>query len=143
MVTSIVLEWYNWSEHSADDLSQSRLTIYRNSRRIIYEEFDGRKSILLKQEGRFLKNSGERLFTVIEDSNKDMTKRINYTVDVCDGSCWNLKIRHSGNIMQKLHGTIEYPPHGERVEREILRLCEETGIFEPRLFGCYGDFKQI
>lgn len=60
------------------------------------------------------------------------------SVEVCDGSCWKLKIRHSGNKLQKLNGTVEYPPHGKHIECELIQLCEEAGIFEPYLFGCSG-----
>ena len=41
-----------------------------------------------------------------------------------------------GKLVQKLNGTVEYPPHGKRIEREMLRLCEEAEIDDPTLFGC-------
>lgn len=65
-----------------------------------------------------------------------MAERMDYSVDVCDGSCWKLKIRHSNNKVQKLSGTVEYPPHGKHIECELLRLCEEAGGINPLLFGC-------
>lgn len=137
MITSLILEWHNWAEQCVFDLSQSRIKIYRNTKHIVYEEFDGRGNVLLKQEGDFFKHSAERFFYNLEEINADMTCKNDYSVDVCDGSCWEMKIRHSGNRLQKLKGTVEYPPHGKRIEKEMLRLCEEANIFEPHLFGCY------
>lgn len=138
MITSFILEWYDWSCHCVDDVSWTRLTVYRNKALIVYEEFDGRDSILKKQEEKCPKHLADRFFWILEESNSAMTRKLDYSVEVCDGSCWKLKIRHSGNKIQKLNGTVEYPPHGKRIERELIRLCEEAGIYEPYLFGCSG-----
>ena len=138
MITSFILEWYDWSCHCVDDVSWTRLTVYRNKTLIVYEEFDGRDNILKKQEEKFPKHLADRFFWILEESNSAMTRKLDYSVEVCDGSCWKLKIRHSGNKLQKLNGTVEYPPHGKRIERELIRLCEEAGIYEPYLFGCSG-----
>ena len=138
MITSLVLEWYDWSCHCVDDVSWTRMTVYRNKNRIIYEEFDGRDNPVNKQEGSYPKHYGDRFFWILEESNEALTRKQDYSVEVCDGSCWKLKIRHSGNKLQKLNGTVEYPPHGKRIERELIQLCEEAGIFEPYLFGCSG-----
>ncbi len=138
MITSFILEWYDWSCHCVDDVSWTRLTVYRNKSLIVYEEFDGRDNTLKKQEEKFPKHLADRFFWILEESNSAMTRKLDYSVEVCDGSCWKLKIRHSGNKLQKLNGTVEYPPHGKRIERELIRLCEEVGIYEPYLFGCSG-----
>ena len=138
MITSFILEWYDWSCHCVDDVSWTRLTVYRNKALVVYEEFDGRDNILKKQEEKFPKHLADRFFWILEESNSAMTRKLDYSVEVCDGSCWKLKIRHSGNKLQKLNGTVEYPPHGKRIERELIRLCEEAGIYEPYLFGCSG-----
>ena len=50
MITSFILEWYDWSCHCVDDVSWTRLTVYRNKALVVYEEFDGRDNILKKQE---------------------------------------------------------------------------------------------
>lgn len=136
MITSIELQWFDCTCHCVDDLSRSKITVYRNGTRIVYEEFDGRENILLKREGFFSKSYGDRFFYILEETNEAMTRKLDYNVDVCDGSCWKMKIRHSNNKVQKINGTVEYPPHGKRIERELIRLCEEANIFEPQLFGC-------
>ena len=138
MITSLILEWYDCSCHCADDLSWTRLTLYRNKSHIVYEEFNGHNDILRKQVGTYYKNSGDRFFWILEESHTALTRQMDYSVEVCDGACWKLKLRHSGNKLEKLNGTIEYPPHGKRIERELIRLCEEADIHDPYLFGCSG-----
>lgn len=135
MITSLILEWYDWSCHCVNEVSWTRLTVYRNKNRIVYEEFDGHDDILKKQEGNC---SCDRFFWILEESHAGLTRKQDYSVEVCDGSCWKLKLRHSGNKLEKINGTVEYPPHGKRIERELIRLCEEAGIYEPYLFGCNG-----
>jgi hypothetical protein len=114
------------------------LTVYRNKHFIVYEEFDGKDNILNKRDGKLPKHLVERFFWTLEESNAAMTRRLDYSVDVCDGSCWKLKIRHSGNKLQKLNGTVEYPTCGKHIERKLMLLCEDAGIYEPHLFGCSG-----
>ena len=59
MITSIVLEWFNWSKHCEEDVSRAKTTVCRNKRRVIYEEFDGRDQTIRVQEGHFSKLSGK------------------------------------------------------------------------------------
>ena len=138
MITSIILEWFNWSEHCAEDLSRTKITIYRNKNQIVYEEFDGRDNIIRQQKGKYYRGCNERLFGLLEEVNSEMTRQSDWSVAVCDGSCWKMKIRHSNNKLQKIQGTIELPPHGHRIEKEMMRMCEEAEISTPTLFGCIG-----
>lgn len=136
MITSIELQWFDCSCHCVDELSRSKITVYRNGTRIVYEEFDGRENILLKRDGIFSKPYGDRFFYILEETNEEMTHKSDYDINVCDGSFWKMRIRHSNNRVQHLRGTIDYPPHGKRIERELLQLCEDANIYEPQLFGC-------
>lgn len=123
MITSFVLEWHDQSCHCVEDVSWTRLTIYRNKNRIVYEEFDGRENILKRKEGTCSQHNIDRFFGVLEEYNEAMTRKQDYSVAVCDGSCWKLKIRHSDNRVQKLNGTVEYPPCGKLIECELVQLC--------------------
>lgn len=138
MITSIILEWHNWSEHCAEDISWSRTTVYRRKNYITYEEFNGYNNVIRKHEGQYRQHSGECFFDMLEKINTILTQKQDYSVEACDGSSWKLKIRNSGNKLKKINGTVEYPPHGKRVERELIRLCNESGISDPKLFGCTG-----
>lgn len=136
MITSFILEWHNWSEHCAEDLARSRIAVYKNSSRISYDEFNGYNATIRSQEGYFPKCFGEHFFEILSEANVTLAKKQDYSVAVCDGSCWKMKIRHSNNSIQKFNGTIEYPPFGKRIEQELNKLCDEAGITDPILFGC-------
>ena len=136
MITSIVLEWFDCSCQCSDDISRTRTTVYKSKNEVVYEEFNGRDEVLVKKSGKVPKNLCDRLFYILDEVNAEMTRETDYGVMVCDGSSWNMKIRHSNHTVQKVEGTVEYPPHGKRIEHELERICEEAGIFEPILFGC-------
>lgn len=143
MITSLELEWFNCSCHCVYETSRTKIRIYKSTRRVIYEEFDGTERVLLKQEGRFDKVRGNRFFHILNEINDLITRQADYSIDVCDGFCWKIKFRHSNNKIQSLNGTIEYPPHGKRIERELLLLCEEANISNPTLFGCEASWHLI
>ena len=134
MITSVVLEWFDCSCHCADDLSRSKIAIYRNGRRIVYEEYDGWDNVLRRQEGVFSKNSGSSFFSLLEEKNAKMTRKLDYRVEVCDGSCWSLKIRRSTHKVQTIQGTVKLPPCGRQIERAMRGLCNEAGVVSPILF---------
>lgn len=138
MITSFILEWYNWSEHCAEELSWSRITVYKNRQHIVYEEFNGYDDVIRKQEKQYPKYLGDRFFEILEEVNVAMTQKQDYSIEVCDGSCWKLKFRHSSNKLQTIKGTVEYPPYGKRIEHELIRLCNEVDISNPQLFGGSG-----
>lgn len=138
MITSLVLEWHDCSKHCAADVSRSRLTVCRNRNSLDYKECDGKDNILSEQRGTFLRHQGKRFFCFLEEINCSMTEETGYFVDVCDGSCWKLKLRHSGNIVQKLEGTMEHLPHGKDLENELIKLCKEAGVTNPLLFVSRG-----
>lgn len=138
MITSLILEWHNCSEHYVDDLSWSRIAVYRKRRLIVYEEFNGYGDVIRKQVEQYSKWYGDGLFNMLDKVNADMTQKHDYSVEVCDGSRWKLKIRHSNNKLQKIIGTVEYPPHGKPIEQELIEICNEVQIANPQLFGCSG-----
>lgn len=78
MITSLVLEWYDWSCHCVDDVSWTRLTVCRNKNRIVYEEFDSRDNTRKRQEGSYPKHYGDRFFWVLEESNEALTRKQDY-----------------------------------------------------------------
>ncbi len=134
MITSVVLEWFDCSCHYVYDLSRSKITIYKNSRRIVYEEFDGLDNVLKRQEGVFSLNSGVAFFSLMDEKNLKITRKLDYCVEVVDGSAWCLKLRHSNHMVQTIKGTVELPPCGRQVEHAMLGLCSEAGVIVPKFF---------
>lgn len=136
MITSIVIEWFNCTCHYAEDLSRSRISVYRRRGHIVYEEFNGRNNLLSKQEGDYPKLDSEPLFSFLEGHYEEMTRKSDYSIPVDDGFRWKFKMRHSNHLIDNLSGTVEFPPYGEEIENRIRELCEQAKIGNPVLFGC-------
>lgn len=138
MITTIILEWENWGLCSGDDICSTKLIVSKNKRSIVYEEFNGRNECIAKQEGTFESMYGDRFFWILDESFPLLSEKADYSVPVCDGFCWRLKLRHSDRTITKINGTVEYPPNGKRIERELLQLCDAARIHSPQMFGCDG-----
>lgn len=44
---------------------------------------------------------------------------------------------HSSHKIKKVCGTVEYPPHGEKIEKYMRSFIEDgKSVIEPKMFGC-------
>ena len=60
-----------------------------------------------------------------------------YRVMVCDGSAWEMRLRHSDNTVSLIEGTVEFPTHGEEIEKYIRTAIDQAFILiDPMIFGC-------
>ena len=138
MITSIVLEWQSCGLCCSEDIICSKTKVFRRNCNITYEEYNGEGNLITSLQGLFTKSEGEQFFLLLEDVNDVITTATDYTVPVCDGSYWLLKLRYSDHTVRKIEGTVEYPPYGREIEQQLLKLCEEAGARDPLLFGCGG-----
>jgi len=56
----------------------------------------------------------------------------NYSVEVCDGYYWDCYLRYSDRLVRVVKGTVQPPPEGEEIEKQIMKLVkfdEEPWIF--------------
>ncbi len=145
-ITSIMLEWYNYTEHDVEDKSYARTKFCRKTRKLIYEEFDGYRNVIKRVELSVPRNEVNGFFEFLTSHERLITQQKNYTVEVCDGSAWEMNLRHSNNSIVKLQGTVLYPPYGKYIETQMQSFLQTAGIAEPCLFGCaqtYSDFRDV
>jgi hypothetical protein len=145
-ITSIMLKWYNHTEHTVEDKSCARTKFCRKTRKLIYEEFDGYRNVIKRVELSVSRNETNGFFEFLTSHERLITQQKDYIVEVCDGSAWEMNLRHSNNSIVKLQGTDLYPPCGKHIEIQIQSFLQTAGIAEPRLFGCtktYSDFRDI
>lgn len=136
MVTYFSLEWQNWSCHPCHDLSSTLLIVSGSKKRITYGELDGRGNVLLQQDGPLQSSSSREFFRLVEEIHNKWNGQSDFSVPVCDGSCWKIKIRFSNGVTSRIKGTVGYPPDGKTIEEALIQLCNEAGIRQPMLFGC-------
>lgn len=134
-ITCFKLNWYDWGLCCAEDAVQEEITIYRNKTILVIKELNGYDVICSCEVVHIEKDKTEDFFNFLERI-YDNWENV-YTVEVCDGSAWKVRMWHSSRKVKKVCGTVEYPPHGKQIERFIRSfIANGKSNSEPRMFGC-------
>ena len=136
MITYFSLEWQDWSCHPGDALSSTLLIISGSKKKVTYGELDGRGNILFQQDGPLQASDGGTFFALAERIVEQWGDQTDFSVPVCDGSCWKIKVRYNRGKTLKYTGTVAYPPDGQALERALQALCDSAGIQPKHYFGC-------
>ena len=134
-ITCFKLNWYDCSLCCAEDAVQEEITVYRNDNLLVFRELNGYGVICLCEIIHVNPDTIETFFAFLEKIGDEW--QTDYNVEVCDGSEWKVRMWHSSHKIKKICGTVEYPPHGKRIEKYIRSIIEDgRSLIEPQLFGC-------
>ena len=137
-ITSLQIDWYDNGLTSGDSIVHQVISVYRNKKQIIYR---GYNAISKDPQETFTVPMGteqcEDLFSLLEKAECDKDFDRNFIVRVCDGWAWDMRLRHSDNSVTLIEGTVEYPTHGEEIEKYIRNALDQAHILtDPMIFGC-------
>lgn len=123
-ITSIIIINTSWGLIIGDEISEEVLTIYRKGK--IRHQLYNRQSDKPAREYEYDVASSDinSFFKSLTDIFRVNEWEADYSVDVCDGWHWELKIRYSDNTIKKIEGTVEPPPKGELLKKYILELAD-------------------
>ena len=134
-ITCFKLNWYDCGLCCADDAVQEELAIYRNNNYMVFKELNGYGVVCSCEIIHIESDKVTKFFDFLEKTCDEWES--DYKVQVCDGSQWKVRMWHSSHKVKKVCGTVEYPPHGKKIERFIRSFIDAgNGAFEPILFGC-------
>ena len=129
------LHWYDCGLCCAEDAVQEEITIYRSKNILVIKELNGYGVICSCEIIHIEADKAEAFFEFLEKVSDEWQD--NYSVEVCDGSAWKLRLWHSSRKVKKVCGTIAYPPHGKEIENFIRSfIADGKRTAEPRMFGC-------
>lgn len=57
-----------------------------------------------------------------------------YTVEVCDGFSWEMRLKSGTAVVTKSSGTVYAPPETEKLEKMLREMIEESGCLECPMF---------
>ena len=123
-ITSITLEWFNYSEHYIGEKSYTRTSFFKRTRKLTYEEFDGCRNCIKFVEVFVPRSKVDSFFGFLNTHKEIITRQNDYSIEVCDGSAWKIKLHFSNNSVIKLLGTVLYPPCGEDIESQICSFLK-------------------
>ena len=134
-ITCFKLHWYDWGLCCAEDAVQEEITVYRNKNILVIKELNGYGVICSCEIIHIEADKAEAFFELLEKASVDWVD--DYSVEVCDGSAWKMRMWHSSHKIRKVSGTITYPPHGKQIEQYIRSFIEAgKSAIEPKMFGC-------
>ena len=137
-ITSLQIDWYDNGETCGEWIVHQTVSISRNKKQITYNGYNG---ISREPQETFSVPMDaaqcEALFSSLEKAECAGDFRNDFVVEVCDGSAWSMKLRHSDRRITVTEGTVYYPTHGKEIEQYIRTAFDAARILvEPVIFGC-------
>ena len=134
-ITCFKLNWYDCGLCCAEDAVQEEITIYRNNSYMVFKELNGYGVIcsceIIHIQREILNDFFGFLEKIYDEWKND------YKVEVCDGSVWEVRMWHSSHKVKKVCGTVDYPPHGKKIEKYIHSfILDGKSVIAPKMFGC-------
>ncbi len=134
-ITCFKLDWYDWGLCCVEDAVQEEVTVYRNNRCLVIKELNGYGVIYSSEIIHIEADKAEGFFAFLEKITDEWED--DYSVEVCDGSAWKVRMWRTSRKVKKVCGTIAYPPHGKEIETYISSfIADGKSTSEPRMFGC-------
>lgn len=134
-ITCFKLNWYDCGLCCAEDAVQEEITVYRNQSHMVFKELNGYGVICSCEIIHIEKAKVDGFFAFLEKVYDEWEN--DYKVEVCDGSAWTVSMWNSSHKVKKIHGTVAYPPHGKKIEKQLKSFIENSkSIIDPQLFGC-------
>ena len=134
-ITCFKLNWYDCGLSYDKCIVQEEITIYRNDNYMAIKELNGYGVICSGTTIHIEKEKVDTFFSFLEKISNEWES--DYKVMVCDGSSWEIRMWNSSHKIQKVCGTVKYPPHGKKIEKYIRSfLTDSKEIIDPIMFGC-------
>ncbi len=139
-ITSFKLSWHNNCCIPVEEVAKEEIMLYKSNRLVIFTQRNGSGS--LTGAGRVTLNSGDvnEFFDLLETVSADWES--DYSVEVCDGSAWKIRMYHSSRKVTKICGTVESPPNSDVIVNKLCELIKNGKnpspefTTEPKFFGC-------
>lgn len=125
-ITRAEFVWENQGLCCADDLSIVLTKVLRNE--IQVRRMNGYGSLLdgiiLPMTSRQSNSFFNKVVQVMQQWTTD-----DYSVRVCDGYCWTLRLYSGNKIVCKLQGTVEPPPNGKDIANVLKKIIPKDYFY--------------
>lgn len=134
-ITTFKLHWYDCGLSYGYDVVYEEITVNRNRNKLVFVQYNGFRDEVGSEEIKLNKADVQIFFEFLETN--EAKWKTDYSVRVCDGWSWELRMGHSSHRIKKIYGTVEYPPKGKRIEKYIRSFIKKgKSLIHPRMFGC-------
>lgn len=137
-ITSLQIDWYDNGETCGEWITHQVISVYRNKKEITCSGFNGishepKETFTVPLDAA----QSEALFSLLEAAERTGDFQKDFIEEICDGSAWIVRLRHSDRRSTIIRGTVYYPTHGEEIEQYIRTALDAACLLtEPTIFGC-------
>lgn len=134
-ITCFKLNWHDCGLCCAENAVQEEITIYRKDGCMVFRELNGYGVICSCEIIHIENGKVQKFFDFLEKTFDEWENE--YTIEVCDGSAWKVRMWYDSHKIKKICGTVEYPPHGKKIEKYIRSfIVDGKSLIVPKMFGC-------
>ena len=140
-LSSFSLDWYSCGLNDGSEPVHERIKVYQNRNRIDWRQYDGNKNVLKHRLFHISSKEKRTLFRLFREifgeyNGFEKRNKLNYCVDVCDGSEWEIRVRYSSTPDKHIRGNVEMPPYGRQIEEAIKEILSGYDCdVDPVFFG--------
>ena len=117
-ITSCTFEWHNCGLTYVENIKMVKTRILSSEIQVCfyngYGLVNGKRWPLSDQQR-------QELFGFLDNCLHEW-KTDDYSIDVCDGSSWELKLFSKRKCLRNIQGTVENPPHGQEIRDMITNI---------------------
>lgn len=134
-ITTFRLQWVSCNLAPSDEIASEEISVYRKNHLMTVRSFNGNGKIIEAECIKTGKAETDKFFDFLKEIRNDLNS--DYRIEMCDGSEWTIRMWDSTKKMQKVCGTVGYPPHGKEIEKCLSEFIENArGFSTPIMFGC-------
>ena len=124
-ITSCTFTWDNWGLIRIEDIDCVKTRILQKEIQIRFYNYFG---LINGKIFPLSKQQSQELFSLIEQCYSEW-ETDDYSVDVADGSCWELKLYSKGKSITTIKGTVKYPPRGQEIKNMIAGIIGNDDLY--------------
>ena len=125
-ITSCSVTWDDCGLGCADDIRRVVTRILQTEIQVRF--YNGYGDLI---SGRIWPVSNQQKTELFDCLNKCIQEWGNddYSVEVCDGYCWEMKLCAKGKCLRLVKGTVEPPPHGQVIRDMVTQIVGDDNCY--------------
>ena len=125
-ITSCSVTWDDCGLGCADDIRRVVTRIIQTEIQVRF--YNGYGDLISRRIWPLSDQQKQEIFSLLDMCSHEWVTD-DYSVEVCDGSQWELKICTKGKCLRRIKGTVEPPPHGQVIRDMVTKIVGDDNCY--------------
>lgn len=140
-ISSLELRWRCCGMTAADAPVQEVIKVTHRPSTIQWSQYNGLGELIQQRFYPLSRQERDAFFQLLHEifgpwEGFDRRNPSDYSLEICDGSQWELLLRYAHNPVRHIIGAVALPPYGKRITEELRKLLAAHGCeASPAFFG--------